>query len=199
MKICTKCGEVGRTWDEIEHLSSCDNFIFQNDETELAEIKAKGKCPICEKYGDLDTHGLDWICKECRGVVKRKGSESKTFNGSVKIMRSYDYCHFEIALSSTEEQNLEQIDEMRKEAARLVDKAVDQFIIHTEFLKWRNRFTEYEIQQLRKKVQAIKENYPISEWTPEQKAEVKKLNDIDYWANRDYDYDEDWNDDYPEW
>ena len=44
--------------------------------------------------------------------------------GSVKIMLSYDYCHFEIALASDEEMELKEINEMRKDAQRLADEAV---------------------------------------------------------------------------
>ena len=48
---------------------------------------------------------------------------------SVKIMRSYDYNHFECSLSSDEEMDLNDVDDMRKECARLVDKAVLQYKI----------------------------------------------------------------------
>jgi hypothetical protein len=49
---------------------------------------------------------------------------------SVKVMRSHDYCHFEVALSATIDDGLErpvQVDELRKTAARLADKAVEQY------------------------------------------------------------------------
>jgi hypothetical protein len=41
--------------------------------------------------------------------------EGCTFSASVKVMRSYDYCHFEIALSSDNMENLIGVDELRKE------------------------------------------------------------------------------------
>ncbi len=50
---------------------------------------------------------------------------------SVKVMRSYDYCHFEVALS-TQCSTMGGIDDLRKDAARLVDKAVAQYITAKE-------------------------------------------------------------------
>jgi len=51
---------------------------------------------------------------------------------SVKIMRSYDYCHFEICLGTDEDIPLVDVDKIRKDAQRLVDKAVDQYKIACE-------------------------------------------------------------------
>lgn len=107
---------------------------------------------------------------------------------SVKIMRSYDYNHFEVALSSDEELTIEQVDEMRKQAARLVDKAVKQYAVA------KNSFGRTVDGHLELKARTIKENYPKSEWTEEQKAIVKKHEDNKYWASREYDYE----DEYPE-
>jgi hypothetical protein len=47
---------------------------------------------------------------------------------SVKVMRSYDYCHFEVCLSLDKEMTLGEINNMRKDAARLADEAVRQYI-----------------------------------------------------------------------
>lgn len=119
---------------------------------------------------------------------RQKGFEMKA---SVKIMRSYDYNHFEICLSSDEEMSLEQVDDLRKEAARLVDKAVEQYKVakcHLNFVQ----NNSYDLGELRKEVKIITENFPKSEWTEEQKAKVKKLEDINYWKSRDYDYEDDW-------
>lgn len=46
---------------------------------------------------------------------------------SVKIMRSYDYNHFEVTLSSDEDMTLDEVNEMRKSAARLADQALLQY------------------------------------------------------------------------
>ena len=104
---------------------------------------------------------------------------------SVKIMLSYDYCHFEVSLSSDDEMTLNQVNEMRKDCQRLVDKAVHQYkIAKSEASKM---IYGTEKARLEKEVRIIKENYPKSEWTPEQKASVKALEDFQY-----YDYQDDW-------
>ena len=100
----------------------------------------------------------------------------KGMKSSVKVMRSYDYCHFEISLSSDEEMTIPQINEMRKDAARLVDEAVRQYIIAktkmsaTWTLQKANIFKQADI--IRQK--------PISEWTPEDKAIMKIITDKNY-------------------
>ena len=105
---------------------------------------------------------------------------------SVKIMRSYDYNHFEVSLSIDEELTVEQVDDMRKDCARLVDKAVEQY---KEFKSAASRCVDSE---LRRQALVVIENYPKSEWTEEQKAIVKRHEDNVYWASREYDYQDDW-------
>jgi hypothetical protein len=111
--------------------------------------------------------------------------------GSVKIMLSYDYCHFEIALASDEEMTLKQIDEMRKDAQRLADKAVKQYQTAKSDIS-RRYYLKGEAGRLELKVNAIKENYPKSEWTPDQKSAVKTFEDIQFRLSKQYDYDDDW-------
>jgi hypothetical protein len=53
--------------------------------------------------------------------------EIKIEFGSVKVMRSHDYCHFEVVLTSSEANTPQLVDELRKTAARLADKAVEQY------------------------------------------------------------------------
>ncbi len=50
---------------------------------------------------------------------------------SVKVMRSYDYCHFEVAMTieNDEDITLIEIDNVRKNCMRLADKAVEQYKI----------------------------------------------------------------------
>lgn len=103
--------------------------------------------------------------------------------GSVKVMLSYNYCHFEVALSSDEEMTLTEIDDMRKDAMRLADKAVHQYKVAKNNLE----YSTSRRDELERKVKIIIENYPKSEWTPEQKALVKSLEDFRY-----YDYQDDW-------
>lgn len=103
-------------------------------------------------------------------------------HASVKVMRSYDYCHFEIVLGTDMPACPKQVDELRKEAARLADKAVAQYKIAKQ-----NAFNlEYdELTRQAKEVQKIAEN----ERTPEQMALLKRYKD------RFYDYEDDWSDD----
>lgn len=102
---------------------------------------------------------------------------------SVKVMRSYDYCHFEVTLGTDEDMTLEQVDDMRKSAQRLADRAVLQYALAKKLIPSQ----KYEYGELGRQVKAIKENYPKSEWTPEQKAKVKALADFVF-----YDYQDDW-------
>ena len=106
--------------------------------------------------------------------------------GSVKIMLSYDYNHFEVALSSDDEMTSEQIDEMRKEAQRLVDKAVHQYRVAKKNWHYSKYNSSYR-SELEKSAQIIRENYPMSEWTEGQKATIKALEDFEW-----YDYQDDW-------
>lgn len=118
-------------------------------------------------------------------------NEHKKYKSSVKLMRSYNYCHFEVCLGSDEDMTLAEINEMRKEAARLVDRAVRQYCIAKVELPF-NRERALKKDKLKRKVQAIKENFSKSEWTPEQEALVKSLEDADY--EEIYNYQDDWDD-----
>jgi len=108
---------------------------------------------------------------------------------STKIMLSYDYSHFEICLSSDEDLTLKQIDGMRKDTQRLADKAVHQYKVAKREAE--RMIYGGEQDRIEKEVKVIRENYPKSEWTPEQKAKVKALEDFQY-----YDYQDDWGDQY---
>lgn len=50
-------------------------------------------------------------------------------SASVKVMLSYDYCHFEVAMAVENESGLstKDIDNARKDCQRLADKAVGQY------------------------------------------------------------------------
>jgi hypothetical protein len=51
---------------------------------------------------------------------------------SVKIMLSYDYCHFEVCKSTDENISDKEINEMRKSVQRLADEAVRQYKVAKE-------------------------------------------------------------------
>lgn len=110
-------------------------------------------------------------------------------HSTVKVMRSHDYCHFEVSLGYGGCATLEEIDALRKEAARLADKAVEQYKTakHAESLrsnisdKWRLK---------------ISLETPENERTPEEKAIIKYHQDAAFRARWDYDYQDDWHEPY---
>ena len=118
---------------------------------------------------------------------------------SVKVMRSYDYCHFEIVLGQDTIGNKIQpafnehdVNEMRKEAARLVDEGVRQYIEMKKQLDFQNS-SEYEFERRQAQLVKVIKNFPDkSQWTPEIKALEKRCNDLAFQRNRDYDYQDDW-------
>lgn len=108
---------------------------------------------------------------------------------SVKVMRSYDYCHFEVVLHQSYIEYSD-VDQLRKEAMRLVDRAVEQYkVARTNQEKIEEDDTLYE--RLKYDVERIRKK-PEGEWTPKEKAAVKALNDEMYRNRRRYDYDDDW-------
>ena len=127
------------------------------------------------------------------GLWSTKNFESKVVanEASVKVMLSHDYCHFEIALHQSESMTTEDVDNLRKDAQRLADKAIEQYITAKKDVEQR-LVSRCDVNRLEKEVQIIKENFLKSEWTPEQKATIKALEDAQYRANCVYDYDDDW-------
>lgn len=116
-------------------------------------------------------------------------------SASVKVMNSFDYCHFEVCLGVNPDGigriTSKDIDETRKEAQRLVDKAKEQYKIAKRATEARMN-AERNAASMRREVSIIKENLPQSEWSPEQKAKVKALEDHDFRASLYYDYEDDW-------
>lgn len=111
---------------------------------------------------------------------------------SVKVMRSHDYCHFEVNLSASVDcppdspEWFQAVDNLRKNAARLADKAVEQYKVARENL------AELESELVSLEFAADRaERTPESERTPEQKAAIKALSDAEF-AQRHYDYQDDW-------
>lgn len=123
---------------------------------------------------------------------------------SVKVMRSFDYCHFEICLGFDDDVTIHEVrsdnhdgfskavDELRKEAAKLADKAVVQYKQakeHYSNVLYRGK----HIKHCRKEVEEIKK-IPESERTPRQKAQIKALADYEFMLTKKYDYQDDWED-----
>ena len=97
---------------------------------------------------------------------------------SVKVMRSYDYCHFEVNLAASVDCPpdsaawFQQVDNLRKNAARLADKAVAQYKV----AKRAHESEEHSLYSLRYAAEQA-EKTPESERTPEEKAAIKALAD----------------------
>lgn len=114
---------------------------------------------------------------------------------SVKVMRSYDYCHFEVALSSSLDVDpgsaewFVEVDNLRKNAARLADKAVEQYRV----ARCAREDEESTFRRLESLAQ-LAESTPESDRTPEQKAAIKAFADARFTQGR-YDYQDDWNED----
>lgn len=113
-----------------------------------------------------------------------------TTSASVKVMRSHDYCHFEIVLSVSSGSpgltlTAAEIDEARKEAARLADKAVAQYIAAKEAQSLRSNISQKWMLE-----QATRT--PEGERTPQEKAVIKYHHDKAFRARFDYDYEDDY-------
>jgi hypothetical protein len=125
------------------------------------------------------------------------GAETdKNFGGfmkaSVKIMLSYDYNHFEIALSSDDEMISDEVNSLRKTAQRLADEAVRQYkVAKKEAGKKAN--SAYERQVFLNRIERITEK-PEGERTVNEMALLKQYQDENWEEqfNQDYDYDDDY-------
>jgi hypothetical protein len=115
-------------------------------------------------------------------------------SASVKIMLSYDYCHFEVCKGTDEELSNAEIDELRKDVQRLADRAVNQFQIAKKKVQEELRY-KIEMLNLKCKFERMTEDIPESEWTVEAKAVQKAIADNEYLEKKYYDYDEEWEDD----
>ena len=120
---------------------------------------------------------------------------------SVKVMRSYDYCHFEINLGinidDIEDEPLKdsiavhEVNELRKEAARLADRAVEQYKIAKRNTEKRNADV-YNENQERLEIDRIRRLAETDRTIGEQ-AKLKAWDDEGYRQTRIYDYEDDWN------
>jgi len=116
-------------------------------------------------------------------------------SASVKVMRSYDYCHFEVSLSSSTAASPESVDELRKTAARLADKAVEQYKLAKENAEQ----MEYDRRGLARlqEMQTRILKKPESEHTPQEKAVLKAISDRIHHARLRYDYQDDFEEEEP--
>lgn len=115
-------------------------------------------------------------------------------SASVKVMRSFDYCHFEVCLGTDEKLTDVEVDDLRKRAMRLADKAVEQYKVAKRF-EASKAGRSARLESLRREVAEI-EKLVEGDRTPNQMAKVKLLKDRDWQAYIDsrYDYQDDWDD-----
>ncbi|MCL1933560.1 MAG: hypothetical protein FWF53_07105 [Candidatus Azobacteroides sp.] len=116
-------------------------------------------------------------------------------SASVKIMLSYDYSHFETAMSVDNENGLsmKDIDNARKDCQRLCDKAVGQYKKAKETAEYRST-GEFDMRNFEAQCKRISEK-PECERTVFEKAVLKQYEDENWKAQFDYvyDYDDDEN------
>lgn len=111
---------------------------------------------------------------------------------SVKIMLSYDYSHFEIALSSDDDLDLDEVNGLRKDAQRLADEAVRQYK-KAKIMAQRREGAQYEKDSFLRRVEEIKEK-PEQERTIREMAILKQHADEKWEEQFEYPYD--YEDDY---
>lgn len=99
-------------------------------------------------------------------------------NASVRVMRSYDYCQFEVALND-DDLVFDEVNELRKQAAILVDEAVRQYKIAKKKEQDRD-WKHSSIERVLDKKKII-EAKPQNEWTIEETALMRSYADDEFW------------------
>jgi hypothetical protein len=118
-------------------------------------------------------------------------SETIMKSATVKVMLSHNYNHFEASICLENEQGLsvEEINEARKDCARLCDTAIKQYNDAKQIAARRANLIS-EKAQLEREVKAIKEK-DKREWSVTDKAKVKAISDYNWELLWDYDDDYD--------
>lgn len=115
---------------------------------------------------------------------------------TVKVMNSYDYCHFEVALGLRNDDGIEKIDvdNARKDCQRLVDKAIKQYKIAKNMAALRTD-GEYKLKNFK----AICEEIQRKDEQNRTLREIALLKQLEQenWESR-FDYSYDYEDDFEE-
>ena len=113
-------------------------------------------------------------------------SETILKSATVKVMLSHDYNHFESSICIENEEGLavKEIDNARKDCARLCDKAIRQYK-SAKIIIGKRASLSGEKSRLKMEVDRIKEQ-PKTKWTSEEKATVKVMEDRDWELTWDY-------------
>lgn len=116
-------------------------------------------------------------------------SETKRTTASVKVMLSYDYCHFETSMSLENESGITtiDIDNARKDCQRLSDKAVAQYKISKKMASMRSD-GEYKMNNFEATCKSIAQK-PEGERTVNEVAMLKQYQDEDWRSQFEYPYD----------
>lgn len=118
------------------------------------------------------------------------------FMATTRIMRSCDYCHFEVSLQSDQPITPDGIDSMRNVTALLVDRGVQKYIKMKEFYSKKQQ-TDYMNKDFIRKVDDIKDLLaadPDAKLTPEQAAIWRSYEDEEFMKRlheKDFFYDSD--------
>lgn len=113
-------------------------------------------------------------------------------SASVKVMRSFDYCHFEACMSLENESGVtnSEIDNARKDCQRLADKAVGQYKKAKELAANRTD-GKYRMQNFEDNCKRIQQK-PEGDRTLNEIAMLKQYQDENWQAQFDpyYDYED---------
>ncbi len=107
------------------------------------------------------------------------------FTARVRVMRSYDYNHFEVELGTDEPVSLDDVNDLRKQAAVLVDEAVRQYRI-AKVKESKRDLHESETKQFLARIDYIK-SLPETERTVEQAALLMSHESGEFWKRYDDD------------
>lgn len=111
---------------------------------------------------------------------------------SVKIMLSYDYCHFEICKSTDENISDKEINEMRKDVQRLADEAVRQYKVAKKVAEQRKKL-EWDKERFLRRIKEI-DSKAEQDRTIAEMADLKIYQDNE-WQKRyemNYDYEDEY-------
>lgn len=110
-------------------------------------------------------------------------------SASVKVMQSYNYCHFEASMTLENESGLtaHNIDAARKDCQRLTDKAVKQYQKAKEMAAKRND-GQYQMENFRSECERIKKK-DEHDRTLKEIAMLNQYEDENWQSQFDYDYD----------
>jgi coenzyme F420-reducing hydrogenase alpha subunit len=110
-----------------------------------------------------------------------------TMSASVKIMLSYDYCHFEICKGTDENLTNEQVNDLRKDCQRLADEAVRQYQVAKQHAA---KLDSYEKKDFDRRIKGILKKEE-STLTIEETAMLKQYRDEEFQKQFEpYDYDD---------